>query len=61
MITDTTGTTTKYEIYNENGTLLSTITDKVSSVNVVKTAANGALLLSAYQSDSSKTVYYRVG
>lgn len=61
MITDTTGTTTKYEIYNENGTLLSTITDKISSVNVVKTAANGALLLSAYQSDSSKTVYYRVG
>ena len=61
MITDYTGTTTKYEIYNENGTLLSTITDKVASFSVVKAAANGALLLAAYESDSSQRVYYRVG
>ena len=61
MITDKTDTKTKYHVYSEDGTLLATITDDVYTPSVVKTASNGALLLSAQSMDSSDVVYYRVG
>lgn len=62
MITDDTDTAkTKYHVYSENGTLLATITDDVYTPSVVKTASNGALLLSAQSKDSNNVVYYRVG
>ena len=61
MITDRTGTKTKCDIYDDQGTLLATITDVVSMPSVVKTASNGALLLSAQLADSNNVVYYRVG
>lgn len=62
MITDTTGSNTTYEIYNEQGTLLGTIEDKLQTPpTVVKTADNGALLIAAQNQDSSEVKYYRVG
>lgn len=60
MITDATEADAKYEIYNDQGTLLFTITDSVYTPVVEKTAENGALLLSAQLKDGTGTVYYRV-
>lgn len=61
MITDKSGTDPQYKIYNEEGTLLSTITDKVHAPRVIVDASNGALLLVAENTDGSGVVYYRVG
>lgn len=61
MITDKSGTDPQYKIYNEEGTLLSTITDKVYAPRVTMVASNGALLLVAENTDGSGVVYYRVG
>ncbi|MBE6566395.1 MAG: hypothetical protein E7659_04740 [Ruminococcaceae bacterium] len=61
MITDKSGTDPQYKIYNEEGTLLSTITDKVYAPMVTVVASNGALLLVAENTDGSGVVYYRVG
>lgn len=60
MITDATEADAKYEIYNDQGTLLFTITDSVYTPVVEKTAENGALLLAAQLKDGTGTVYYRV-
>ena len=61
MIIDSSGTSPKYEIYNEQGTLLTTINEEVNTPSVVKTASNGALLLSAQSKDDYKLIYYRLG
>ena len=59
---------TKYEIYNDAGTLLITIEDAVIDLNacIVKTAdSNNAVLISGMsipaEGETAKVVYYRVG
>lgn len=61
MIVDVRGAEDNCEIYNDQGTLLLTITDDVDTPRVIKTASNGALLLSAITKENYITKYYRVG
>ncbi len=60
LITDVSGLKTKYEIYNDLGVLLDTITDDVSIPTVQEISENGVILLSAKPKDNSATVYYRI-
>ncbi len=62
MITDMSGSI-KYEIYNDQGTLLTTITDPLNTPYVEKVTPNGVLLIcvSVRDNGDSKLEYYRVG
>ena len=61
MITETNSNNkVKYEIYNESGTRLGTITDNVYGVSVVRVAQDGAVLLSAQTVEDNVTKYYSV-
>lgn len=61
MITDTdSNNKVKYEIYNEFGTRLGTITDNVYGVSVVGVTQDGAVLLSAQTVEDNVTKYYSV-
>ena len=60
MITDNTGSNPRYEVYNENGELLGTIYDSVSTPSVACETVDGMLLLVAQKTDSTEKAYYRV-
>lgn len=53
----------KYEIYNDQGTLLTTITDPLNAPYVAKVTPDGVILIGVSVSDNSdqKLEYYRVG
>ncbi len=61
MIIDVTSLETKYEIYNDLGELLGTITDNVSVPELYKVTEDGIILLSAKMMNNTTTNYYRLG